>query len=131
LALVPVCNEADLPPGEKLIAPIGKFGVGIFNVAGSYYAITNYCPHRGGPLCQGWVTGTTEATGRPYELEWKRPGEILRCPWHGWEFDIKTASTLLEPKKGVRSYKVELKDGTIYLEVPESQVPKELKEVTA
>lgn len=124
MARVRVCRIDELAPGGVSIVAVGRFGVGVFNVRGSYHALTNYCPHRGAPLCLGSVTGTTEGTGIPYGSAWIRDGEILRCPWHSWEFDIATGSTLTQPTKRVRSYPVHVDDDAIYLEVPDSQAAK-------
>jgi nitrite reductase/ring-hydroxylating ferredoxin subunit len=128
VARVKVCATEELGPGQRSIVPVGKFGVGVFNVGGAYYALTNYCPHRGAPLCKGWLTGTTEPGTEPYQVEFSRDGEILRCPWHGWEFDITDGATLVEPRKRVRSYPVLVEGGAIYLEVPDSQVKPPLAE---
>jgi nitrite reductase/ring-hydroxylating ferredoxin subunit len=112
---VVVAHVDELAPGDVKIVPEGKFGVGVFNVGGEYFALTNYCPHRGAPLCRGKVTGMTEATG-PYECAWVREGEILRCPWHGWEFAIKSGTTVTEPKRQVKMYPVIVEGDTILLE---------------
>jgi hypothetical protein len=60
-----VCREDELPPGSMKLVPIGKFGVGVFNVDGTYKGLTNYCPHEGGPLCAGNIRGTTEIAPTP------------------------------------------------------------------
>ena len=111
-----VCREDELPPGSMKLVPIGKFGVGVFNVNGTYRGLTNYCPHEGGPLCAGNVRGTTETCpDSPAGLRWIREGEIVRCPWHQWEFDIATGETLAVPKRGIRTYTVEVVDGMVSL----------------
>jgi nitrite reductase/ring-hydroxylating ferredoxin subunit len=113
-----VCPAKDLAPGQMVLAPIGRFGVGVFNVNGSLHALTNYCPHEGGPLCQGYLRGTTEAA--PEEiggLRWVRDGEIIRCPWHQWEFDIATGETLSSPVRSIRTYPVEVVDGDVVVVV--------------
>lgn len=106
----------EIPPGEKRIVPVGRNGVGVFNVKGRFYALNNICPHAGAPLCFGDVTGTTEARG-PYEPEWVREGEILRCPWHAWEIDITSGRTLTEPHRTVRTYEVVVEDDVVILEI--------------
>lgn len=105
----------ELPPGSHKVVPVGRRGLGVFNVNGQFYALYNVCPHAGGPLCLGPVTGTTRATG-PYQVEWVREGEILRCPWHGWEFDITTGCTITEPVERVQTYPVHIEDGLIVVE---------------
>ena len=113
-----VCPVAELPPGAMKLVPIGRFGVGVFNVNGAFHALTNYCPHEGGPLCMGYLRGTTEA--REDEIggvSWIRDGEIVRCPWHQWEFDIATGETLSTPVRSIRTYPVEVVDGDVVLVV--------------
>jgi nitrite reductase/ring-hydroxylating ferredoxin subunit len=103
----------DLPPGSVTIIPLGKFGVGVFNVNGAFYALVNYCLHRGAPMCRGVVCGLAEAGEQPYEVVWGREGEVLRCPWHGWEFDITTGRSFAFPDKRIRTYPVAVRDGVV------------------
>ena len=110
-----VGRVADLPPGSRRLVQAGRFGVGVFNVNGRYYALNNHCPHAGGPLCLGEVTGTTEEAGA-YKVIWVRQGEIVSCPWHAWEFDIATGRTITEPAKAVRTYPVRVEDDQVILE---------------
>lgn len=112
----PVCAIEDLPPGSMKLVQAGKFGVGVYNIDGSLYAIANYCAHEGAPLCAGYVGGTTEyAPEMPDRLRHVRPGQIVRCPWHQWEFDIPTGLNLADPTKRVRTYAVDVADGQVYL----------------
>lgn len=107
----------DLSPGEKCLVEIDGRSIGIFNVDGRFYALANRCPHAGGPLCQGDITGTAVASDKHYGLEWVRDGEILRCPWHAWEFDIMTGRTVSSPEIRVRTYDVALEDGMVVVDV--------------
>ena len=112
----PVCAIADLPPGTMKLVQVGKFGVGVYNIEGSVYAIANYCAHEGAPLCSGLVGGTNEfAPEVPGQLRRVREGKILRCPWHQWEFDITTGRTVADPRKRIRSYEVDITDGQVFL----------------
>ena len=107
----------DLAPGQKRVVEIDGRSIGVFNVAGQFYALANRCPHAGGPLCQGDITGTAVAGEGPYELKWVREGEIVRCPWHAWEFEIATGRTVARPEIRVRSYRVEIEDGMVVVEL--------------
>ncbi|WP_102142013.1 Rieske (2Fe-2S) protein [Mycobacterium hubeiense] len=112
----PVCAIEDLPPGTMKLVEAGKFGVGVYNIDGSLYAIANYCAHEGAPLCAGYVSGTTEyAPDEPDKLRHVREGRIVRCPWHNWEFDITTGEAVAKPSKRVRTYEVDVTDGQVYL----------------
>ncbi|MCR8635143.1 Rieske (2Fe-2S) protein [Paenibacillus radicis (ex Xue et al. 2023)] len=91
--------------GRKIVQAEGR-SIGVFNVNGTYYAMRNSCPHQGAPLCQGRVTGMT-LTAPPGQYVYGRSGEIIRCPWHGWEFDILTGKSIYDPHKClVRTYDV-------------------------
>lgn len=101
-----VGRVSDLPPGEVKIVDVEKRSVGVFNVNGSFYALRNTCPHQAAPLCLGSIKGMTMPS-KPGEYEWGRDGEILRCPWHGWEFDILTGRSIFNPHRTrVKTYEV-------------------------
>lgn len=111
-----VCTVEELPPGGVRVVPIGRYGVGVFNVNGEYHALSNHCPHRGAPLCVGEVEGTVNAGEEPYSLRWERDGELLRCPWHGWEFDIASGRALARPDIRAKTWKVSVVDGYVVVE---------------
>lgn len=97
---------SEFPPGTRRIVTVGGRSIGVFNIAGRFYALRNRCPHQGAPLCVGKVKGTTLA-GRPYEYVYGRDQEILQCPWHGWEFEIATGRTSFNPHRlRVKTYDV-------------------------
>jgi 3-phenylpropionate/trans-cinnamate dioxygenase ferredoxin subunit len=101
-----VCKVDDLPVGERKIVEIDGKSIGVFNVHGKFHAIRNSCPHQLAPLCLGRVSGTT-LPGKVGEYNYGRDGEIIRCPWHGWEFDITTGRSVFNPHRcRVRSYQV-------------------------
>jgi 3-phenylpropionate/trans-cinnamate dioxygenase ferredoxin subunit len=101
-----VCFADELQPGSRKVVEIGGRSIGVFNVNNQFYAIRNSCPHRGAPLCRGVVTGLVTSP-ELYELEMERLGEIVRCPWHGWEFDLTTGRSVFNPHKmRVKSYDV-------------------------
>jgi 3-phenylpropionate/trans-cinnamate dioxygenase ferredoxin subunit len=99
---------AEIPPGARKILDIAGRSIGVFNINGEFFALRNRCPHQGGPLCTGRLSGFVMAD-KPGEYTYSRRGEILRCPWHGWEFDVKTGQSWFDPARlRVRSYKVSL-----------------------
>lgn len=104
---ITVCAQADLLIGQRKIVEDGSVSIGVFNIAGKLYAVKNVCPHYGAPLCQGSVHGTH----KPSDVHQYDPGyqgQILRCPWHGWEFDIVTGKGLYDRNSRVATYPVEI-----------------------
>ncbi|MCY9698173.1 Rieske (2Fe-2S) protein [Paenibacillus alginolyticus] len=95
----------DYPLGSKKCVELEGKSIGIFNVNGQLYALRNVCPHQGAPLCEGSVNAWVTAS-KPYQFEYEREGEIVRCPWHQWEFDIKTGCMVVDPKMRTKSYDV-------------------------
>lgn len=109
-------SVADFPVGAHRVVTVGRLVVGVFNVGGELFALPNICPHQFGPLVEGTVNGTmtcTAATG--WKHEWGRQGEILTCPWHGMEFDIRTGRSLASATIGVRPYSVRVDDDDVYV----------------
>jgi nitrite reductase/ring-hydroxylating ferredoxin subunit len=92
-----VAKVAEVAPGScKLVSVKGR-EIGMFNVGGKFYALANRCPHKGGPLCHGRIGGLAQSSG-PGDYRLVRAGEFLRCPWHGWEFEIATGQSYCDPK---------------------------------
>lgn len=73
-----VASLEECPPGACLERVVGDRIVALFNVDGEVFALDGVCPHQGGPLGQG-------------ELR----ANIVTCPWHGWQFDVRTGHNLV------------------------------------
>lgn len=112
MAIHYVLEATDIPDGGHVIVQVEGREIGIYHINGRYYALYNYCPHQGAPLCEGAVCGTTMPSD-VYRYEFGRSGEIVRCPWHGWEFDITTGKSLSGDRIRARSFEVEVLDGKI------------------
>ena len=110
-----VCSLAELPPGTRCIVAVGGREIGLFNVEGRIYALRNSCPHRGAPLCLGRLSGTP-LPSEPYTYDYGRRGMVLRCPWHGWEFDLETGEPLVRHGLRAGTYRVEIVDGQVVLD---------------
>ena len=89
----------DLEAGK--LAEAGGQSIAIFNLGGTYYAIENACPHRGGPLAEGMMAG-----------------EEVICPWHGSRFSVKTGAVLTPPaRQGVKSFSVRVTGNDVEVEI--------------
>jgi nitrite reductase/ring-hydroxylating ferredoxin subunit len=92
-----VAKAGEVAPGTRRIVTVRGRQIGIFNLGDQYFALANRCPHAGGPLCQGRIGPLVRSDGPGhYGLAGER--EFLRCPWHGWEFEIRTGQSWCDPK---------------------------------
>ncbi|ALE74818.1 MULTISPECIES: Rieske (2Fe-2S) protein [unclassified Pseudonocardia] len=108
-----VANVADIAPGERKIVEIESRKVGVFNVDGEYYALLDQCPHAGAALCSfGTVFGVSESEAPDTPITYER-NRSIRCPWHAWEYDIRTGESFFDPRNArVRKYTVEVVAGS-------------------
>jgi nitrite reductase (NADH) small subunit len=112
-----VCRVEDLPDGAHLIVDTGgRVGVGVYNIHGEYVAVRNLCPHAGAPLCRGILSGAP-VSDSPHERSWAYDGEILKCPWHGWEFKLPEGITLTDPPIKVKTFPVIVEDGMLVVDM--------------
>ena len=91
---VRVTGTADVRPGHGIVAEVNGKTVAVFSVDGNFYAIDNTCIHRGGPLGEGDLAGN-----------------VVTCPWHGWEYNVTTGACVNNPSGKVETYQVKV-DGT-------------------
>jgi nitrite reductase/ring-hydroxylating ferredoxin subunit len=113
-----VAAVGDIPPGKRKLAQVNGRAIVVFNLGGEFFALNDRCPHRGGSLHRGKQTGLVESDG-PGRYCYSRPGEIIRCPWHGWEFDIRTGQSYCDPKRfRARAYPVNVEPGSAVVKGP-------------
>lgn len=86
----------EIPVGGRFIGDFGGRQIGILNVDGEFYAFLHRCPHLSGPLCDGVVLGLVYSRG-PGDVRFDASRKMLTCPWHGWEFDLKTGQSYWNP----------------------------------
>jgi len=112
-----VARADELADGDRLVAQVRGREVAVFRHDGEFYAYLNWCFHQGGPCCEGVLSGTAFATydrdTGENDLRWDREGEILNCPWHGWEYDLLTGECLSRKGFTLPSYPVEVRDGDV------------------
>jgi nitrite reductase/ring-hydroxylating ferredoxin subunit len=125
LARYVVAKVEEIPPGERRIFAVADRSVGIFNLGGEFFALRNRCPHQQGPVCEGRISGFLQST-TPGEYLYSRKGEILRCPWHGWEFDIRNGQSWYDPvRPRVRRYEVLVAEGSTLVAEAPTEAPAE------
>jgi nitrite reductase/ring-hydroxylating ferredoxin subunit len=109
-----VGSVADLKRDGHVVARVEGREVGVVLVDGELRGVRNRCPHHGGPLCLGTVV--PRLAGRPgaYALT---HGHVLRCPWHGWEFDPETGECLDDPALRVAVYAAKASDGRVLVDM--------------
>ena|SRR3989344_5403241 len=91
-------KTSDLKSGEGKVVNISGRDVALFNVDGNFYAIDNTCKHRGGPLGEGIL----------YE-------DVITCPWHGWNYNVKTGKNVDDESVHVQVYKVKVESDNILI----------------
>jgi nitrite reductase/ring-hydroxylating ferredoxin subunit len=97
---VKVARRDEIPEGTGTTVEADGKPIALFNAGGKFYAIHNTCLHRGGPLGEGELDGTT-----------------VTCPWHGWEYDITTGCNVEDPSKKVACFNVKVEGEDIFVEV--------------
>jgi nitrite reductase (NADH) small subunit len=98
MAFVQAARVSDIAPGSIKDVNVGGTEVALANVGGRFYAISNTCLHRGGPLGQGALEG-----------------QIVTCPWHGWQFDVTTGKVAQNDSVGVGCYATEVRGDEVYV----------------
>ena len=109
---------AEFEPGRIRIVEIGGRSIGVVNAGEEFFAVLNICPHELAPVCEGALAGTVVPCepGRPvYSLE----NRILRCPWHGYEYDLGNGgrAAFTDFRGRLRLFPVTLEDGQVYVEI--------------
>lgn len=108
-----VGKVGEIPDGGRIVEVRGM-SIGLFRVHEEIVAVLNICPHELAPVCRGHQRGTS-LPSQPGEFIWGREGEILACPWHQWEFDLRTGRSLVDEKVRLRKFPVSVEDGEAYI----------------
>ena len=99
MGFVRAAKIGDVPPGTIREFQVEGKAIALANVNGQFHAIDNTCIHRGGPLADGLLNGT-----------------MVTCPWHGWEYDVRTGRVGQNPAAGVACYPVELRGEDVFVD---------------
>jgi nitrite reductase/ring-hydroxylating ferredoxin subunit len=95
-----VAEVSDVPPGTGKCVEVNGKEIALFNLDGTFHAIGNTCLHRGGPLAEG-------------ELD----GNVVTCPWHGWQYDVTNGRNIMDETEGVEHYAVKIEGGGVLVAV--------------
>jgi len=116
-----VANVDDIADGERRIVEDGGTEIGVFRLGDRYFAWESICPHQGGPVCQGRIMNRVEEVigedRRSHGYRFVEEDVHIICPWHGFEFNIRTGRHPGDPETRLRGYEVALRDGSIYVRV--------------
>jgi nitrite reductase (NADH) small subunit len=93
-------GQKEVPPGTVREVQVQDQTIALANVEGHFYALSNVCLHRGGPLGQGELTGG-----------------ILACPWHGWQYEVSTGRVTFNPEMRVPTYAVEVRGEEVWVDL--------------
>jgi nitrite reductase (NADH) small subunit len=93
--------------------------VGIVRWDGEIYALANVCVHQRGPLCRGTLAARLDAPA-PGAMELDEGSPVLACPWHGWEFDVRTGRAIWDRRYRVRTYRAHVEEGRVLVELRRS-----------
>jgi nitrite reductase/ring-hydroxylating ferredoxin subunit len=113
-----VARAEELPPGSRKLVHVAGRDIVILNIKGELFALSDKCPHKGGSLARGKLTGLV-VSAEPGTYQYSRAGEMLRCPWHGWEFDVRTGRSWCDPNRlRLMNYKVSVEPGAAVVAGP-------------
>ncbi|HKD63472.1 MAG TPA: Rieske 2Fe-2S domain-containing protein [Candidatus Acidoferrales bacterium] len=100
MAFFRTLKKAEVPDGTMREFQVEGKVLAISNVGGKVCAISNVCLHRGGPLAEGELAG-----------------EVVTCPWHGWQYNVCSGKLVTNPTVGVETYPVEVRGGDIFVDI--------------
>ncbi|WP_400162456.1 Rieske (2Fe-2S) protein [Brevibacillus sp. TJ4] len=109
-----VCPVEELPEGGRKLLEVDGVEIGLIRAEGVCYAFRNSCPHQGVPMLYGSVVGTM-LPSKPHEYVYGHHNEIIRCPLHGWEFNLKTGKAVFSPDVSLKTYEVREEEGFVVL----------------
>ncbi len=114
-----VCNEIEMKDGDVRIVRQERIEVGVYRYDGAFYAYRNHCLHQGGPACEGLIMHKVEdvlAPDRTWHGQTFSSDEVhFVCPWHGYEYDIKTGECAADRRLRLKSFNVLHRGEDIYV----------------
>lgn len=114
-----VGKATDFKKRDRKIVVQGDLEIGVFRIGEDFYAYDNQCAHRGGPVCQGKILERVEEvlaedkTSRG--LQFSKESVHIICPWHGFEYDLRSGVNAGDKKLRLKKYEVKVQDGSVYV----------------
>lgn len=122
-----VAELEELNGGARVAVSVGGDDVVVFAHDGEVLAYLNVCPHQGGPVAEGVLIGRVEAVdgpdGRPLGEAFSKTDTHIVCPWHGFEFNVRTGVCATNHRVALRRYETEVEGGEVFLLLPGDRVP--------
>ena len=114
-----VAKTSEMKDGDRRIVFVGDQEIGVFRHQGQYYAYSNFCLHQGGPACEGLTIAKVEERLNPDQtsrgLYFSGTDMNFVCPWHGYEYDMKTGECISDRRLKLRRYKVVQRGDDVYV----------------
>lgn len=114
-----VARVDEIKDGERRIVEDGVLEIGVFRLGDRYFAWESNCPHQGGPICQGRmmkrVDEVIDEGGRSHGFRFVDEDMHIVCPWHGFEFNLRTGRHPGDPETQLRGFPVTLREGGVYV----------------
>jgi nitrite reductase/ring-hydroxylating ferredoxin subunit len=114
-----VCKASEIADGDRRIVRAGSREIGVFKQDGQFYAYSNICVHQGGPACEGLIIAKVDERIMPDRtsrgLCFSDTVRHFVCPWHGYEYDLKTGECVADRRLKLRKFDVIQKGEDIYV----------------
>ena len=120
-----VARLGDIPDGRGLVVTVGRREIGLFRVVDDVFALRNVCPHQAGPIGEGGVFPRHCArVGADMDIEeyFDHSQPVVACPWHGWEFDLRTGVCLADPTRRVGRFETIVRDDEVVIVLPDDAI---------
>lgn len=118
-----VGRVGDIKAGEIKVIELQGKSIGVYHVDGRFYSMLNYCPHQGGPLCEGGslfprIAAEVKENGKVREFH-DDENVVVSCPWHGWEFDARSGRCLADERRRVPTYETQVENDAVVVILPD------------
>lgn len=110
-----VADVSELQEQQWKMVMVNGREIGLWRAKTECYAVLNICPHARAPVCKGEVTGRVVCRdGRP---DYDCNATTLRCPWHRWEFDLKSGAAVVPIRQRLKTFAVRIESSEVQIDV--------------